>query len=88
MKQFPAIKSRVFEHWNDLNAQGELMDSVKRKMERLWLQLMILPVSTKAESNNLQPMKINSVNLMKIRVNIETLGPVINKIKRKKVLFV
>lgn len=60
------------------------MDSVKRKMERLWLQLMILPVSTKAESNNLQPMKINSVNLMKIRVNIETLGPVINKIKRKK----
>lgn len=63
------------------------MDSVKRKMERLWLQLMILPVSTKAESNNLQPMKINSVNLMKIRVNIETLGPVINKIKRKKVLF-
>lgn len=64
------------------------MDSVKRKMERLWLQLMILPVSTKAESNNLQPMKINSVNLMKTRVNIETLSPVINKIKRKKVLFV
>lgn len=64
------------------------MDSVKRKMERLWLQLMILPVSTKAESNNLQPVKINSVNLMKTRVNIETLSPVINKIKRKKVLFV
>lgn len=60
------------------------MDSVKRKMERLWLQLMILPVSTKAESNNLQQMKIKSDNLMKIRVNIETLGPVINKIKRKK----
>lgn len=64
------------------------MDSVKRKMERLWLQLMILPVSTKAESNNSQQMKIKSDNLMKIRVNIETLGPVINKIKRKKVLFV
>lgn len=64
------------------------MDSVKRKMERLWLQLMILPVSTKAESNNLQQMKIKSDNLMKIRVNIETFGPVINKIKRKKVLFV
>lgn len=33
-------------------------------------------------------MKIKSDNLMKICVNIEILGLVINKIKRKKVLFV
>lgn len=60
------------------------MDSVKRKMERLWLQLMILPVSTKAESNNLQPMKINSVNLMKIRVKVLKLWvQLLTKLKEK-----